>query len=618
MNQPYLHDRSVIIAAPVQCLADPDGAVTARGANGLYMADERILGLLVHEVQGRSLDHISTSEPGGGRAAYRFVVRTPELGIDPAVTLEVDRAVDGEALREALTLRSASPRVERFTLVARLAPDATAMEIIKSGGSGSPLPASGRAWSWRDGATATIEPGSAEIRHRADAIELVWAVDVAPRGSVTVEWSLRLEVEDLPFVEPAARGLVAPRSSDERVQRLLDVAFHDLNGLLLAAADEPSHVFLAAGSPWFFTLFGRDSLISARLLGAVAPELARSTLATLAARQGEVADHLTAEQPGKILHEVRRTALWLPDHSLTIPPEYYGTIDATCLWILLLGDLDDQGHDVADLLPALDRALDWLRDHGDADGDGFLEYEDVSGTGLANQGWKDSGDSIRFADGSQADAPIALCEVQGYAHGAAVVGARLLRAQGRDAEADFWDGWAAELRARFRATFWVSDEGGRYPALALDAAKRPVDGWSSNIGHLLGTGLVDADESRLIVERLLRPEMFSGYGIRTLSTTNGGYWPLGYHVGTVWTHDTALCIDGLLREGFVDEARTVATGLLRAAEGFDGRLPELFGGQSAPGHGEDAAWPPVPYPASCRPQAWAAASAVVIQRALEA
>ncbi|HHU39187.1 MAG TPA: amylo-alpha-1,6-glucosidase, partial [Propionibacterium sp.] len=164
---------------------------------------------------------------------------------------------------------------------------------------------------------------------------------------------------------------------------------------------------------------------------------------------------------------------------------------------------------------------------------------------------------------------------------------------------------------RFRAAFWVSDAEGRYPALALDAAKRPVDGCASNMGHLLGTGILSDEEKAIVVARLVAGDMFSGYGIRTMSTTNAGYWPLSYHVGSVWTHDTAVCVDGMLREGFTDEARRVAAGLVRAASGFDDRLPELFGG-----HGADTVWPPVPYPASCRPQAWAAASAAVILRAL--
>ena len=264
------------------------------------------------------------------------------------------------------------------------------------------------------------------------------------------------------------------------------------------------------------------------------------------------------------------------------------------------------------LLDNLEAALTWLGEYGDSDGDGFLEYLDTTGHGLANQGWKDSGDSIRWHDGTIAEGPIALCEVQAYAYEAALNGAALLDAFGRPG-GEKWRSWAAAMKERFRAAFWCEDAQGRYPALALDAQKRPVDGVSSNIGHLLGTGILDADEQRVVVDRLLDPTMFSGYGIRTLSTTNGAYWPLRYHAGSVWSHDTGIVIDGMLRDGFTEEAAQVAEGLLAAAEGFDYRLPELFGG-----HPADEVWPPVPYPASCRPQAWAATSVVPVARALGA
>jgi len=205
-----------------------------------------------------------------------------------------------------------------------------------------------------------------------------------------------------------------------------------------------------------------------------------------------------------------------------------------------------------------------------------------------------------------------LCEVQGYAYEAAICGAAVLDAFGR-AGAERWRAYAADMARRFRASFWCEDELGPYPAIALDANKRPVDGVSSNMGHLLGTGILNAEEKTEITRRLLDPSMFSGYGIRTISTSNGGYWPLRYHVGSVWSHDTAMILSGLLRDGFTDEAATLARGLLAAADGFDYRLPELFSGHSA-----DEVSQPIPYPASCRPQAWAAASAVPIALALGA
>ncbi len=272
---------------------------------------------------------------------------------------------------------------------------------------------------------------------------------------------------------------------------------------------------------------------------------------------------------------------------------------------------------IAEFTDPLIAALGWLAEFSDPDGDGFLEYFDDSGHGLANQGWKDSGDSVRFADGTIADGPIALAEVQGYAYQAARTGAELLRHFGRSeaerAQAAGWDAYADAMAARFRERFWVSDEAGPYPALALDAAKRPVTGVASNMGHLLITGMLNAEEEALIVRRLTSPSMFSGYGVRTMSSDNGAYWPARYHVGSVWTHDTAMAIEGMLATGYPEDAARLAEGLLRAAEGFGYQLPELFGGQDA-----EELFPPAPYPASCRPQAWAAASAITVATALGA
>jgi hypothetical protein len=249
---------------------------------------------------------------------------------------------------------------------------------------------------------------------------------------------------------------------------------------------------------------------------------------------------------------------------------YFGTVDATALWVCLLHDAWRWGtpaDQVEPLLGHLKAALGWLVTHGDPDGDGFLEYVDDTGSGLSNQGWKDSGDSVRFRDGRLATAPIALCEVQGYAHKAAVHGADLLEAFGRPGT-DRWRHWAAGLEDRFRDRFWVEDPGGAYPALALDADKRPVDSLISNVAHLLGTGLLNAQESLAVAARLASPTMSSGYGLRTMGTGAGGYGPLTYHCG-----------------------------LLAAGEGFRWRLPELYSGDPRAEYGA-----PVAYPAACRPR----------------
>ncbi|WP_022908852.1 glycogen debranching N-terminal domain-containing protein [Aestuariimicrobium kwangyangense] len=616
MNQPYLHADVCVLNAPLQAWSQRDGQLTGQGAQGVYVGDERVLSRLLLEVAERTVEPTCTHVPGGPTARFHAIVRTPEYGVDPAMWLQRTREVSNDTLTETISVRSSATVETPLGLVIRLVPDTSTMEQIKQGLAGAPVDLTtlaregeGLVWSWRDDSTKASLAGPFEV----EGSELVARVTVLvpPRGEASFSFTLSVTDTGAPFGATTAAPLELPETrSETALDRLLTTSLRDLNGLRMAEPDRPDDAFFAAGSPWYFTLFGRDSLISARLVLDHDPSIAASTLRVLSRRQGTATNVDTAEQPGKILHEVRRVTLNL-DQTTSLPPEYFGTIDATPLWIMLLVDLAATGEDVREFEPALRAALTWLRDHSDADGDGFLEYRDESGHGLANQGWKDSGDSIRWADGSEATAPIALCEVQGYAHAAAVGAAGLLENWGDDDAAVEWREWAEALNRRFREHFWVADDLGAYPALALDADKRPVDGVASNMGHLLGTGILTSDEARTVVDRLLHESMSSGYGIRTLSTTNAGYWPMGYHVGSVWTHDTAFIIDGMLREGFTDEAEQVAAELLRAAEGFEFRMPELYGGQPS-----TEIFPPHPYPASCRPQAWAAASAIVVARAL--
>jgi glycogen debranching enzyme len=433
---------------------------------------------------------------------------------------------------------------------------------------------------------------------------------------VTITLDIRICDEPVPAPTTSVGGAASPISAPEvsdgdyRLTALVARSVADLEGLVLADPLEPGDHFLAAGAPWFLTMFGRDSLWAARMLLPLGTSLAGGTLRTLARRQGSRTDPVTAEQPGKILHEVRRPVVDLRDggRSPGLPAVYYGTVDATPLWISLLYDAWRWGMsetEVGDLIPATERALEWLAAYGISES-GFISYHDVTGSGLANQGWKDSGDSIQFRDGQQARAPIALCEVQAYAYAAARQGADLLDAFGRPGAA-YWREWAAALAERFRASFWTEDASGRYPAIALDADGARVDAVTSNIGHLLGTGLLDPAEERLVADRLAGPDLDSGFGLRTMSTTSTGFNPLGYHAGSVWTHDTAIAIQGLAGTRHATASAHLIQGLLAAAPAFDYRLPELFGGQSA-----DELTHPCPYPAACRPQAWSAASCGVL------
>lgn len=624
MRQPFLHSMVCLPKAPIQWWSTPDGEASGRGVEGIYCGDERVIAGLSLTVRSHEAETIGHSFEGPW-GTFTSVLRTPSEGPDPVLTLTRHRETRGDGVRERIELTSAASDPQRVEFSVRLELDATSVESVKVGlervpSAESPAPSDGGyVWHWRDAATvARLSSDSAAVEVAADHVLLAWTVEVRPRSSSAVEWELGLSDADAKFVA-AEVEFELPEVEDPSLRKLLAASAADLKGLALAEREDPSRYFLAAGAPWFFTLFGRDSLIAATMAAKAAPELALATLRTLAARQGTKTDISTAEQPGKILHEVRRVALDLHDDSTVLPPEYYGTIDATALWLMLAGRLTEMGRgaEVAQLLDHVVAALGWLRDHADPDGDGFLEYFDESGHGLANQGWKDSGDSVRFADGSIAQGPIVLVEVQGYAAAAAQAGGRILAEFGRNAEerasASEWVDYAEAMASRIRERFWVEDEEGRYLAIALDKDKQPVTGVSSNMGHLLGLGILSSGEEQAVVARLTSPSMASGFGIRTMSTTNGGYWPMRYHVGSVWTHDTAWIIDAMARAGFRAEARALAEQLLIAAEAFDFRPPELFGGWGA-----DEVASPMPYPASCRPQAWASASAFVLAEVLSA
>ncbi|TLM87142.1 glycogen debranching N-terminal domain-containing protein [Pseudarthrobacter sp. NamE5] len=396
---------------------------------------------------------------------------------------------------------------------------------------------------------------------------------------------------------------------DASLQALLNRSQSDLGSLRIFDPHHPERAAVAAGAPWFMALFGRDSILASYMSLMVDPNLAAGTLQTLAGLQGRKVDPDSEEEPGRIPHEVR---LGVTAGLSLGGTAYYGTADATPLFAALLGELSRWGlsEDIIEsLLPHVDRALEWIDHYGDRDGDGFVEYLRPNDHGLINQGWKDSWDGINFADGTMAEAPIALCEVQAYVYSAYVGRSLLARWSGDVALEQHWAQRAADLKAAFNEKFWLPEKG--YFAVALDKDKRPVDGLTSNIGHCLWLGIVDEDKAASVVEHLMSPQMFTGWGIRTLASDMGAYNPVSYHNGSVWPHDTALVATGLMRYGFVEEAGRVASGIFEAAEHFDGRLPELFCGFD---RGEFPG--PVPYPTACSPQAWAAAAPIQLIRAL--
>lgn len=623
-QQPFLHDRDVLVLGPALVVSGCGGNL-ADEPDGFYLADRRVLHRLDLRVAGAEMVPIERHRHGPCTAVFRSVVRdVGQHGPDPALTVTVERFVQPDAFRDLIVVANDGRADVAVELRLAAAVDGATMPEVKSGltrvSPRPPVPAEatpgGLRWRAPGGVEVDLLASPPPEGTDAGGGHLRWRVEVPAGQRWEAEvWCRVRQAPDPLFAAapPDARPWSPPEvEGDRRLHRLLDTALGDLAAMLLQDAASGSalpDVFVAAGAPWFMTLFGRDSLWAARMLLPLSTGLAAGTLRVLGRRQGTRSDPVREEQPGKILHELR------PEGTLgqgNLPATYFGTIDATPLWVTLLRDAWRWGMPVEQVEPLLanaEAALAWMADHGDPDGDGLLEYAAGDGAGLANQGWRDSADSIRWHDGRLADPPIALAEVQAYAYEAAVAGAELLEGFGRPG-ADRWRSWAAALRRRFHARFWIETAGGPLPAVALDGQGRPVDSATSALGHLLGTGLLDDEQAAVVAARLGRDDLHAGYGLRTLSRDAVGFNPLGYHTGSIWPHDTLIAAAGLQREGFAAAAWSLIDGLLDAAAAFDYRLPELFAG-----HGRGAG-PPSPYPAACRPQAWAAAAAGLAVRTL--
>ena len=644
-RQPTLHRLVAAALAPALSLSEDDGQIRAEGAQGLYVDDVRVLSELVLTVDGEEPVPLGHDLEGGG--ANRFEAAAFNVGgvtPDPTLFLTRRRRLKPEGMTEELTVSSHARVPLACRVQLRLSSDLAPIAAVKSGlrPPARTADADGQRLVWRLANGSVIEAVGTPDPDHVDPGGgcLGWDLALAPGEVRLLSLSVHRhgpagavadafrqgayagadDIAPVPVRVPVPVSVEAP---DPRLARFLARSLADLAGLRMVTSSAPADVFVAAGVPWFLTLFGRDSIWAARMLLPLGSDLALGTLRTLARRQGRVVDPLTSEEPGKILHELRREPASHDAFSggrhgeavLSLPPVYYGTVDATPLWVCLLHDAWQWGlpdDEVEPLLAPMQRCLGWLADYG-CGARPFVSYADESGCGLTNQGWKDSHDAIQFRDGRIAAAPLALCEAQGYAYEAAVRGAELLEAFGRSG-AGRWREFAAGLAARFRERFWVEDDEGPYPAVALDAHGAPVDSLSSNVGHLLGTGLLDAKEAELVVGRVVGPDLNSGFGLRTLAASSVGFNPLGYHCGSVWAHDTAIAIAGLARTpGFAAKqaATALIEGLLAAAEGFGYRMPELYGG-----HDRAERPGPLAYPASCRPQAWAAASSVAVLAAL--
>jgi len=613
------------------CLSGRSGDVQPGGAQGLFLLDTRLLSRFQLTIDGEPADPLTVAIRQPFAATFVARARPQGLVIDTSLLVLRHRYI-GLGMREDLVVRNAGTAPAKLRV--ELAVDADFADLF----------------SVKEARVALVGEHAREItdselrlRHRhagsdrevtvrfgggaaVDATGAAWEVTVPAQG----EWTTCVQVELTEHAiepryrcgEPVTQAAPALRHAAWlREVPLVDTAYAplhtamstsltDLGALRLSDPAHPDRTTVAAGAPWFMTLFGRDSLLTSYMALIASPDLARGVLETLAGLQGSVVDPLTDEEPGRIMHEVRAGhSTWAALGERNV---YYGSADATPLFVILLGELHRWGlaSDVVDrLLPHADRALDWISDYGDRDGDGYVEYARSSEHGLINQGWKDSHDSVPFADGRLAEPPIALCEVQGYVYAAYLARAYLAQEAGDVETAAHWRQRAAALKTAFNRDFWMADRG--WYALALDGDKRPVDGLASNMGHCLWSGIVDLDKAPAVAARLMSPEMFCGWGVRTLATSMATYNPLSYHCGSVWPHDNAIIAAGLMRYGFVHEAHQVIRGMLAAGCASGGRLPELFGGLD-----RTEIPVPVPYPASCSPQAWSAATPLQFLRTL--
>lgn len=613
------------------CISSHNGDIIPGGPQGVFYQDTRVVSRWMLRVNGSLREPLGAQTPAPFQATFVGRARSSDGRFDSPLVVRHQRHI-GPGLRDDITIVNYSSEPADCDIELSIDADMADLFDVKGGRAatgavvrrsvqGAELHIEAERNGQRRG--AAIRAAGALVREDA----LAFRVEIPPRG----QWSTAVIVvplingvgPDEPFSEASpphhrmgvkrhlAWGEHVPRVTvfDRNVQNVLNRSQNDLGSLRIFDDAHPDRAAVAAGAPWFMALFGRDSLLSAYMALLVDPNLAAGTLQTLAGIQGTKVDPDSEEEPGRIPHEVRfgiSAGLALGGTA------YYGTADATPLFVSLLGELSrwGLGEDIiGSLLPHADRAMEWIEHFGDRDGDGFVEYQRPNPHGLLNQGWKDSWDGINFADGRMAEPPIALCEVQGYVYAAYVARSLLARWEGDKSKERHWAARAARLRTSFNERFWMPDKG--YYAIALDKDKQQVDSCASNMGHCLWVGLVDEDKAPLVAERLMSPEMFTGWGIRTLASDMGAYNPVSYHNGSVWPHDSALVATGLMRYGFVEEASRVASGLFAAAAHFGGQLPELFCGFDRSDFPE-----PVSYPTACSPQAWAAAAPVQLARIL--
>jgi glycogen debranching enzyme len=619
-------------------ISDTSGDMVRGAVHGLIHDDRRYLDIWLLRLADLELRPLAATAPTPFSAV--FVARVHELDGRPLPVLIIRRRSVGHGMREVIEVHNSGREPHELTMTVSAGADFSHLFDVKSGRPSSihgtitatdngvridhpdpevgqrtllglepaPSQVADQGWSWH----VEIGPHSRHIaRVTLDAITSEPVDDdlVELDGSTTPDGPAN-RVDDLSHhrYETWQESVPTIASSDPRLTVAVRKSLEDLASLRIFDTAHPELAVVAAGAPWYMTLFGRDALLTSYMALPFAPELARGVLHELAELQGGVVDPRSGEEPGKIMHELREHGGAGPFSERS---RYYGTVDATPLYVLVAAEAVRWGAiptaDRAWLLPAVDAAIGWIRDSGDSNGDGFVDYAPHDERGLTNQGWKDSWDGVNSADGSIPTAPIALVEVQGYTYAALTGAAEIYRSIDRQDDASRCDHEAHALRELFNERFW--DDRGWFVE-ALDGSDRSVDSLGSNPGHALWTGIADADLADRYLDAVVSDELWTGWGVRTLATPMGAYDPLSYHNGSVWPHDTAICLAGAARYGRWDVVDRLTDGLLDAAMYFGGRLPELFAGLS-----RRLVPVPVPYPGSCSPQAWAAASVLLLLRA---
>jgi glycogen debranching enzyme len=614
-------------------VSDRGGNVAASPteAQGLFAWDTRFLSRWILTVNGQVPNTLSTDDLNYYEVQFFEVPGTGTIYVDAELSIIRKRSV-GNGFSEDITIENESPHAVKLKVNLEAGSDFADLfevkdkqqkkgELYQDVRDGQLVFGYRRENFVRETHITSTAPATFEKNG------LSFEVEIGPHG----QWRTRIDVgislgPTTPVPAPPTNGEQPARGKDLSrwlegiptlecdwppmsriyVRSLVDLAALRFQPQILSEGALP-----AAGLPWFMSIFGRDSVITSLQALPFVPDMAKATLKALAAYQGTRVDYFRDEEPGKILHEFRYGELTAFEERPHSP--YYGAADSTPLFLILLDEYARWTGDyqiVRDLELEARAALKWIDEFGDHNGDGYVDYQRAMETGLDNQCWKDSWNSILFADGTNSKLPRATCEIQGYVYDAKVRCARLAREIWNDVELASWlEHSAAALKTKFNKDFWMENRG--CYALAIEGEGRIVDSITSNIGHLLWSGIADEDKAARCVELLMGDKLFSGWGVRTMAVGEGGYNPIGYHLGTVWPHDNSIVAWGLKRYGYRKEAARIAVGILQAAVFFNHRLPEAFAG-----YPRAQTRFPVEYPTACSPQAWATGAPLLFLRLL--